>query len=256
MVIAMTDNNLHNKKSNVNDNTDKARSVHSGHRERMRNKYFLNGKDVFEMHEMLEMLLYYAVQRKNTCDLAHLLLNEFGSLSAVLDAPVDVLTNFGLTEHQVMLLKLIPDFAELYINDKHNNSDKIINDQTLGEYIKRKYISREKEEVLLLLADAKFKEIFCGFVAKGSINQSPISIRNIVDLAMRYNASAAIIAHNHPSGVAMPSDGDIIATRNIKYALQLVGVKLLDHFVVADNDCVSIAQSRLAPDIFEVPDEL
>lgn len=227
-------------------------NVHEGHRGRVRKKFLLNGLDGFETHEALEFLLFYCVPMKNTSELAHRLLDSFGSLSAVFDAPFDALCDFGLTENQASMLKLIPEMSRLYIEDKHNNIDKIVDYDTLGDSILRKFIGRENENVLLLLLDAKGKEVFCGVVSKGSINNTNIPIRKIVDYALRYNAKSAIIAHNHPSGVALPSRDDLEATANVKNALDLIGVRLLDHYIVADNDCVSLAQSRIKPSLFDL----
>lgn len=225
-------------------------NVHSGHRARVRKKFLLNGIDSFETHEVLELLLFYAVPMKNTSELAHNLLDSFGSISAVLDAPVDALMNTGLTETQAVLLRLIPEITRLYIDDKHNNDSKIIDDETLPDKILRKFIGRENENVLLLLLDAKGKEVFCGIVSKGSLNDTSLPVRKIVDYSLRYNAKSVIIAHNHPSGVALPSREDMETTANLKSALDVIGVRLLDHYIVADNDCVSLAQSRIAPLLF------
>lgn len=225
-------------------------NVHSGHRSRVRKKFLDNGIDSFETHEVLELLLFYAVPMKNTSVLAHKLLDAFGSISAVFDAPFDALISVGLTESQAVMLKLIPDITRLYIDDKHNNSSKIVDYDKVGEKIVTKFIGRENENVLLMLVDAKGKEIFCGIVSKGSLNDATFPIRRIVDFALRYNAKSAIIAHNHPSGLALPSRDDVEATVNLKNALELIGVRLLDHFIVADNDCVSLAQSGILPAVF------
>ncbi len=227
-------------------------NVHKNHRSRVRKKFLLDGLDSFEMHEALEFLLFYCVPYKNTSELAHRLIDTFGSLSAVFDAPYDALINFGLTETQASMIKLIPEISRLYIDDKHNNADKVFDYATAPKKILSKYIGRMDEQVLLLLLDAKGKEVFCGIVAKGSLNDTTLPIRRIVDYALRYNAKSAIIAHNHPSGVALPSKDDMEATANVKSALDLIGVRLLDHFIVADNDCVSLAQSRIAPALFDL----
>ena len=227
-------------------------NVHKNHRSRVRKKFLIDGLDSFEMHEALEFLLFYCVPYKNTSELAHRLIDTFGSLSAVFDAPYDALTEFGLTETQASMIKLIPEISRLYIDDKHNNSDKVFDYDSAPKKILGKYIGRMEEHVLLMLLDAKGKEVFCGIVAKGSLNDTSLPIRKIVDYALRFNAKSAIIAHNHPSGVALPSKDDIQATVNVKSALDLIGVKLLDHFIVADNDCVSLAQSRIAPALFDL----
>lgn len=227
-------------------------NVHEGHRARVRKKFLLNGLDGFEQHESLEFLLFYCVHMKNTSELAHRLLDAFGSLSAVFDAPYDALRNFGLSESQASFLKLIPEMARLYIDDKHNNINKVVDYDNIGDSILRKFIGRENENVLLLLLDAKGKEVFCGIVSKGSLSNTNLPIRKIVDFALRYNAKSAIIAHNHPSGLALPSRDDLEATANVSNALSLIGVRLLDHYIVADNDCVSLAQSGIAPALFEI----
>lgn len=227
-------------------------NVHKNHRSRVRKKFLLDGLDSFEKHEALEFLLFYCVPYKNTSELAHRLIDSFGSISAVFDAPYDALLSFGLTETQATMIKLIPEISRLYIDDKHNNGDRVFDYDDAPKKILRKYIGRMDEHVLLLLLDAKGKEIFCGIVAKGSLSDTSLPIRKIVDFALRYNAKSAIIAHNHPSGVALPSKDDMVATANVKSALDLIGVKLLDHFIVADNDCVSLAQSRIAPALFDL----
>lgn len=226
-------------------------NLHKNHRSRVRKKFFENGLDSFENHETLEFLLFYCVPYKNTSELAHRLIDAFGSLSAVLDAPLDALYDFGLTETQASLLKLIPELSRVYLNDKHNNSDKIIDYDKVGDIILRKFIGREEENVLLFLLDAKGKEVYCGIVSKGTLSDTIMPIRKIVDYALRYNAKAAIIAHNHPSGVALPSRDDIESTADVKSALNLIGVRLIDHFIVADNDYVSLAQSRISPSLFD-----
>lgn len=226
-------------------------NVHEGHRARVRKKFLLDGIDNFETHEVLEFLLFYCVPMKNTSVIAHKLLDSFGSLSAVFDAPYDALRDFGLSETQATMLKLIPEVSRLYIDDKHNNHSKVVDYDTVGDSILHKFIGRENECVLLLLLDAKGKEVFCGIVAKGSLNSTNLPVRKIVDFSLRYNAKSAIIAHNHPSGVALPSRDDLDATANISQALSLIGVRLIDHYIVADNDCVSLAQSNVAPALFD-----
>ena len=149
-----------------------ANNEHSGHRKRMRKKFIENGIDIFEPHEILEMLLFYAVPMRNTSILAHQLIDHFGSFSSVLDAPLDALISFGLTEAQAAYLKLMPETARLYLDDKHNNPNKIVTDENINEYMINKFIGRIDDNVVLLLLDAKNKELFCSVINKGSINAS------------------------------------------------------------------------------------
>lgn len=224
---------------------------HKGHRDRMRKKFLLNELDGFETHEALELLLYYAVPRKDTNPIAHRLLERFGSLSAVLDAPVNALTEAGLSQNAAVLLKLVPGMCRLYLEDKHDNMQKVINEDNMGELLLNKFIGREYEAVVLMLLDAKYKELFCGVISKGSVSACELYIRKIVQMALSNNAKYAVLAHNHPSGVALPSKEDLEATKDIYEALALVDVRLIDHIVVADNDYVSMSQSGIMKQVLE-----
>lgn len=226
------------------------KNIHKGHRQRMKHKFLLNGLDDFEQHQALELLLYYAVPRCDTNPMAHRLLEHFGSISAIFDAPVDALKEAGISETTATLLKIVPEFSRLYLDDKYNNKNKIINFDNLIEYFSNKFVGRNEETVMLLLADAKGKEIFSGVIAKGSLNSSDVPIRKVVDLSLRYNAKTAVIAHNHPSGVAIPSIADINTTKDIYDALDHINVLLADHIIIADGDGISIAQSQLGEGIF------
>ena len=225
-------------------------NVHKGHRKRMKAKFLLHGFDVLEEHEVLEMLLYYAVPRSDTNPIAHKLLDHFGSISAVFDASIDMLLDAGVSENTAVLLKMIPDLSRLYLDDKYNNPSKVIDLSKIVDYFACKFIGREDEAVMLLLTDAKGKEVYSGIVAKGSINSTDLPVRKIIDLALRYNAKLAIIAHNHPSGVAIPSKDDLSATKIIQNALAHVNVILADHVVIADDDGVSMTSSEFCNGIF------
>ncbi|MDO5123605.1 MAG: JAB domain-containing protein [Eubacteriales bacterium] len=216
---------------------------HKGHRSRMKNRYLQNGFDNFEEHEILEMLLYYCYPQKDTNPIAHRLLENFGSISAVLDAPVDVLVESGLTENSATFLKMLPDVARVYLDDKYNNKNKIIDINNLGDYFLNKFVGRVNEHLILLLLDAKCRELYCGVVSVGSNVSSDVNMRKIVDLAMRYNARTAVIAHNHPSGMALPSQNDYRATEVLAETLSVVSINLYDHIIIADNDYVSFRES-------------
>lgn len=225
--------------------------LHEGHRQRVKEKFLSNGLDNFNDHQVLEMLLFYAVPRRDTNELAHKLINKFGSFSAVLDAPTNVLIDCGLSQNAAVLLKLIPPISSLYINDKFSNEHKIITDDNIGDRIIPNFISAEEEQVLLLLLDAKGKELYCGIISKGSVNASEIYTRKIIQLAVKYNASGAILAHNHPSGIPLPSKNDIKATITLKKALLSINVRLMDHLIVADNEYLSLASLQEYYYIFE-----
>ena len=218
---------------------------HQGHRQRVREKYMLNGIESFKHHEALELYLFYAIPYKDTNELAHRLLAQFGSLSAVFDAPPSALRDFGLSESAVTLLKLLPDMSRLYKIDKTENSSKVINGFALCSYFEPFFHGMTDEVTRLLLTDKKGKEVYSGIIARGSINTTDVPVRKIVELALYYNASYAALAHNHPNGFAKPSDEDLETTKKVFFALRLISVKLVDHVVVADDDSVSMCLSSM-----------
>lgn len=218
---------------------------HDGHRTRMRKRYLASGFGDFEAHEILEMILYNCCPRRDTNPIAHRLLDAFGSLSAVFEAPVDSLMKEGLSENAAVYLRMIPDISRVYLDDRNNNDNKIICLDKIGDYFLPKFIGRNDEHLILLLLDAKGRELFCGVVSVGTAMGSDVPVRKIVDLSMRYNATNAVIAHNHPSGVALPSKADLHATNALSAALDLIGVSLLDHIIVSDQDYVSLREACL-----------
>ena len=219
---------------------------HSGHRDRLRAKYLENGAESLAPHEIIEMLLFNAVPYRNTNDIAKSLLDRFGSLSGVMDASIEQLIEAGLTRNQAAFLKLIPDVTRLYMIDKSSRPEHIVSWEALPGVIMNRFIGlMDTEHVYLLLVDKKMKEVYSGMLTKGSFNASEVSIRRIVDLALRHGAVGAVLAHNHPSGLAMPSPEDTASTDVIRRSLRLVGVRLLDHYIVADGECVSMRDSGL-----------
>lgn len=222
---------------------------HSGHRDRLRAKYFDNGIESLAPHEIIELLLFNAVPYRNTNDIAKNLLDRFGSLSGVMDAPFELLVEAGLTRNQAIFLKLIPDVTRLYLTDRDSKVDSIIDFNMLPTYLLQCFIGLgDEEHVFLLLVDKKMKKVYGDMLSKGSFNASEISVRRIVNLALKHNAVGAVLAHNHPSGLAIPSADDLASTVRIRSSLRLIGVELLDHYILSDGECVSLRESGLFDD--------
>ena len=226
-------------------------SAHAGHRERMRKKFWEQGIDAFEDHEVLEILLYFAVSQKNTNELAHLLLHTFGSLADVLNAPEEELLQVpGVGESTVMLLKFIPQLFRRYSESAKQGIRRICTFEEAGEYFFPKFVGRENEMVFLMLLDGRGKILYCDAINEGSVNASNIYIRDLVRLAVRYNASSAVLAHNHPSRTCLPSTQDLETTRAVASALESVEVLLMDHIIVGGENYLSLAESGILPDVF------
>lgn len=234
---------------------NKKKNVHEGHRERMRNKYVNKGIEVFEQHEILEMLLFYAIPRKNTNDIAHRLLEACGSLSAVFDAPIDILMQQGLSYNAAVLLHMIPDLSRAYQSDKFDNEEKIITDENIGKKMVHLFAGKNEECVYAFFLDAKGKEKYSGIISKGDASSAPLFSKDIVSIAARCKAVTVIIAHNHPSGVAFPSRADLEATADIADALDTIGVHLADHIIVADRDYISLSSTPPFSRMFDYDSE-
>jgi len=215
------------------------KSEHSGHRNRMRKKFLEYGIDIFEPHEVLEILLFYAIPMKDTNSVSHRLIDKFGSISAVIDAPYDLLVDYGLSDNVAFFLKFLPEAWAVYKNDKINNKNRIIDTDILPQKLINIYFSKKVEMAYIILLDSHFKELYSGFVSKGSANTTEINIPSICEMAVRYSAKLVILAHNHPSGCAQPSKSDFLATINLYQALKNLDILLMDHFLVADENVMS-----------------
>lgn len=221
-------------------------SVHNNHRQRVKARYLSEGLDGFEEIHVLELLLFYAIPRKDTNELAHDLLERFGSLSAVLEAPVDELEKTpGLGEHAAILLSLVTELSRYYLVSKNTQLKILRTTRQCGEFLIPFFMGRRDETVFLLCLDGKCKVLCCKEVGSGSVNSANISIRRIMEVALGANATTVVLAHNHPSGIAIPSQEDVMTTRKVAAALDSVDIVLADHVIVADDDFVSLAESNL-----------
>lgn len=219
-------------------------SIHKEHRKRLKERFRKDGLDGFNSVQVLELLLFYVIPRRDTNPIAHELINRFGSLTQVLEAPVEELMKVdGIGPEAAQFLSLIPAAGRRYLVDKTMQSKVLKTIDQCGAYLLPYFFGRKVETVFLLCLDAKCKVLCCREVGEGSVNSAGISIRKIVETALGANATAVVLAHNHPSGVAIPSMEDYQTTQRIAAALQAVEVHLVDHIVVADDDYVSMVMS-------------
>ena len=219
-------------------------SIHDGHRQRLKDRFLRRGLDGFTDIQVLELLLFYAIPRRDTNPIAHELLKKFGSVRQVLEAPLERLTEVEyITENAAVLLKLMPAMLRYYQVDKAKEEMPLVTIQACGDYLKHFFIGRKNETVFLLCLDAKCKVLACREVGEGSVNSANVPIRRVVEIALAEGASTVVLAHNHPSGIAIPSGEDVATTRRLAAALSTVDVILADHIVVADDDYVSMVQS-------------
>lgn len=220
--------------------------VHDGHRDRMKRRFVRYGLDNFDDHSVLELLLFYSIPRKDTNEIAHRLMNRFGSLSAVFEARYeDLLRVEGIGENAAILLNLIPQVCRRYQISKTEDDRVIHTSEDAGRYLRPLYLYAREEIVYLMCLDAKSRLICLKELGRGSLNEVVVSIRTIVETALMQNATAVILSHNHVDGFALPSREDEMTTYRIRDALLLVGITLVDHIVVCDDELVSFADSGM-----------
>lgn len=231
-----------------------AQNIHKDHRKRLKQRFLEEGLDNFTDIQVLELLLFYAIPQKDTNPIAHGLLEYFGSLSRVLEADVEELKKVpGISDHSATLLTLVTELARYYQVDCSQRVETLTTLDACGAYLVPRFFGRSKETVFLLCLDAKCKVLCCKEVGEGSVNSASISIRRIVETALSANATTVILAHNHPSGVAVPSAEDVQTTRRVAAALSAVEVHMADHIVVAEGDYVSMVQSGYRFDEYLLP---
>jgi len=220
-------------------------SIHEGHRQRLKDRFRREGLDNFDELYVLELLLFYCIPRKDTNPIAHRLLEQFGSLTAVLEASPEELEKVeGINTSASTFLSLITQVGRYYQVRRAEPGDILRTSDQCGNYLIPYFFGRDTETVFLLCLDAKCKVILCKKVGEGNVNSANIPIRRVVEMALSANATSVVLAHNHPSGLALPSADDIQTTLRVAAALETVEITLADHIVVCGDDFISMAQSR------------
>ncbi len=222
------------------------KQIHAGHRGRLKDRFLKEGLSSFNQINALELLLFYCIPKQDTNEIAHRLLDRFGSFDKVVDAPIEELMEVkGIGHHCATFLKLIAH-AHRYYQVSRSESEKILNRvEDYGAYLKNYLEDLTRETLFVLCMDAKCKVLCCEKVGEGGINSANVPVRQIVEIALKAGASTVVLAHNHPSGIALPSAEDVHTTHQLGRILRDVDVTLLDHIIVADKEFVSLMHSNL-----------
>lgn len=217
--------------------------THDGHRQRLKTE-FLARPDSFPDHKLLELLLFYANPRSDTNPLAHELMDRFGSLAGVLDAPVDELLKVtGIGGHGAVLFKAAKELAGRYLTARTKVDGIAQSSRDYYLLLRPTFFGARSEMACLLCLDGKGKVLGIRNLGSGSVNAVAIAPRQIAEAALALNAAAVVLAHNHVSGIALPSDEDVATTRNLAPLLDRLGIELLDHLIFVDDDMVSMRDS-------------
>ncbi len=205
---------------------------HTGHRNRMKNRFLKTGLDSFEPHEVLEFLLFYAIPKKDTNELAHELINNFGSIAGVLNAPYEVLIKIkGVGAHTAILLKQIPQLFRIYCEDLKKPCKVMDTPEKWIEFFRPKFIGRVNEYLFVAGVDDAVNFVSCELISSGNKNKIEFSCEALVRFTIHWNVDRIVLAHNHPNGIAMPSMSDKIKTEKLEMALRHLNISLMDHFI-------------------------
>ena len=218
--------------------------IHDGHREKMRQRFLKSGLESFADHEALELLLYYATPRRDTNPIAHALMERYGSLSAVLSAPPEDLKNVeGIGDSGAVLLRLVAQLCQKARLADAERETVLSSVDRVGAYLLDRLSGERNEVIYQLCLDRKGRLLACKRLGEGGVASADLDIRRLMENALITNASTVVLAHNHPSGIALPSQEDYASTERARRALETIGVQLTDHIIVADGDFVSMADS-------------
>ena len=221
------------------------KTVHTGHRERMKEEFLTRGMVGWPDHRILELLLFYAIPQGDVNPLAHELIDRFGSLDRALDAlPEELMKVEGIGKHSAVLLKLIPAITGRYLGGRTGPGEIIRTTEEAGHALAPYFYGARNEMVYVLCLDAKGKLTGVRKISEGNNDNSDVTIRRVAEECLALQASSCYLAHNHVSGIALPSPEDMNVTAVIREALRPLGVELLDHLVFVDGDFVSGEETR------------
>lgn len=225
------------------------RMLHKGHRERLKSRFLEEGMDGFEDHQVLELLLFYAVPRIDTNPLAHRLIRRFGTLSAVLEAdPADLASVEGIGSNAAALLSMVPQITRKYLHDRVRHSRKTLStSEAAAEYLVPLMAGRPEEVFYAVCLDSRLHVLYPALISRGTVKDAIVHPRHVVEAAVRHKAASVILAHNHPAGTISPSGHDQRITRRLVDALGSIDVKVVDHFIVAGERYYSFAREGTMP---------
>jgi DNA repair protein RadC len=226
--------------------------IHSGHRERLRERFLMEGLDNFEDHQVLELLLFQAIPRSDTNPIAHRLMQRFGSFSAVLEAdPKDLAAVEGVGSNAAAFLALIPQVTRRYFLDRIKHSHKPLNtSEAAAEYLVPLMAGRSEEVFYVICLDSQLKVLYPVLISEGTVKDALVHPRHVVEAAIRHKAASIILSHNHPAGTVRPSSHDHAITKRLVHALGSIHIQVVDHIIVAGEQIYSFQREGTLP-VFE-----
>ena len=224
------------------------KNFHKGHRERVKERFLRGGLDNFEDHQVLELLLFYCYPRRDTNEIAHKMLDEFGTLCTLMEAdPLEIAQRCKVTKNVAVLVALTPFLAQRYFIGKWGKKEVIDSSKKAGLYATALFTGVTIECFYLICLNARQQLIYPAKISKGTLGEAPAYPRAVIGEALKHQASSVILAHNHPSGAATPSRSDIESTKRLIAALETIDVDVMDHIIVAGDQYFSFSERKTLP---------
>jgi len=219
---------------------------YNGHRKRVRERYLQEGLDGFTDVQVLEFILFFAKPYVDTKPLAQELLDRYGSLAAVLNAPVyDLQKIYGIGDHLAVYLHIFPDIVRRYQLSKLEKKPLLQTSEQIGEYALALFAPHKYEVFYLLCLDASFHLLAAELIAEGSLSEVAVYPRVLMERALVHRAKTVVLLHNHPSDELRPSSYDLDLTRSIVNLMQGVAINVLDHLIIGSDRWYSFRESGL-----------
>ncbi len=217
-----------------------------GHRERLRERFLSSGPESMADYELLELVLFRILPRRDTKPIAKALIERFGSFSEVLGAPAHLLREMdGLGPLAVTDLKVILAAAQRFARDKIRDRPVLASWNELLDYCRSQMAYEEKEQFRILFLDKKNKLIADEIQQEGTVDHTPVYTREVIKRSLELSATAIILVHNHPSGDPSPSSADVHMTRAIIEVARPLGITVHDHVIIGRSGHVSLRARRL-----------
>jgi DNA repair protein RadC len=224
---------------------EEKKNQHSGegHRQRLTERFAENGLGALHLHEIVELVLTYAIPRRDTKDIAKDLLKRYKTLSGLLNAGTDGLVKTdGIGQRSATLLLLMREVMARCLKEKYEQKSIISHRRDAEEYLRFYFGHRRDEYVAALFLGNRNQVLETGIIAEGTVNQCIVYPRIIMEKALRFGAASIILAHNHPGGGTKASEADWLLTERLFAICKLLDVPLLDHLIISQQEVVSLKE--------------
>ena len=219
----------------------KPKNPHAEHRKRFKKRYLESKSEGFSEHELVELLLFYSIPRRDTNEIAHALIERFSSINGIAEASIEELKLVpGVGDNSAVLISLIMAFAKEYADNHYKDTKRIDSMQALVNYANAQTFGAVKELIYCVFMDDNLNVVGTNLIASGTLNEARPMLRNVIELCILKRATSVAIFHNHPNGGVEPSRADVEFTVLLERELKIIGVNLIEHVIVDGKDYTPI----------------